>query len=387
MKITSVETLCGTRLHERADQWITDRYRSIKADIAVVVIRTDSGYQGIGEACAYGNPLKIADWVSWYAPALIGREIDDGIVHPHPTGTAFSKPWPAAHDYAVAGIDTAIWDLRAQRAGLPLSKMLNPAAADRVAVYASGGVRFDWRSDPSSLIDDVVAYVDAGYQAVKIRLGTHWAWDAVTPDRFLRLFDQLRAEVGDGVGVAVDGNCRLTREEASAVAHGLDERGALWFEEPLDNTDVEGYAQLNRSVDLKISGGESLTTQEQFRPWLESGALSIVQPDAGVCGISELMRIGALAEREGAELIPHSWHNGVMAMANAHAVAALPNAPMLEECMVQGPLKWGVVAGGTKVSDGTIDLGLEAGLGIDLIADLETRFPYIEGHYSVEVFR
>jgi L-alanine-DL-glutamate epimerase-like enolase superfamily enzyme len=387
MRITSIETLCATRLHERADHWVTDRYRSIKADIAVVSIRTDTGHRGIGEACSYGNPLKIADWVQWYSAALVGTEVDDVRAHPHPTGTAFSKISPSAHDYAVAGIDTALWDLRAQQAGLPLSKLLNPAADDLVMVYASGGVRFDWRSNPFSLIDDVAGYVHAGYRTVKIRLGTHWGWDAVTPERFLDLFDALRAEVGDAVGIAVDGNCRLTREEARILARGLDDRGALWFEEPLDNTDLEGYAELNRSVGLKISGGESFTTQEQFRPWLESGALSIVQPDAGVCGVTELMKIGALAQREGAELIPHSWHNGVMAMANAHAVAALPNAPLLEECMVQGPLKWGVVEGGTRVSDGEIRLGDRVGLGIDIIPDLESQYPYVEGHYSVEVLR
>lgn len=387
MNIVSIRTVMATRLHERGDQWLTDRYRSIKADLAAVVIETDGGVTGIGEACAYGNPVQIADWVQWYAPTLIGRELDDFSVVPQPNGSALNHATRTAHDFAVAGIDCALWDARAKQAGLPVSVLLNPLADQTVRVYASGGVRYDWHDRPERLIDDVVSYVAQGYRTVKVRLGTSWVWDAVTPERFLSLFDQVRREVGDSVQLAVDANSRLNREEARALAFGLQDRGAAWLEEPLAKDDLEGYAALNAQVELLISGGESFTSTEQFRPWLEAGAFDIVQPDAGVCGISEVMRIGALAQRHDAQLIPHSWHNGLMLMANSHAVAALPNAPMVEECMVQGPLRWGTVIGGTRVHDGMVELASTPGLGVEIIDDLEERYPYVEGHYSVELRR
>ncbi|WP_435748340.1 mandelate racemase/muconate lactonizing enzyme family protein [Microbacterium sp. PMB16] len=387
MKITQAKTLVGTRLHQREDQWITDRYRSVKADIAVVVIETDEGLTGIGEACAYGNPLQIADWVDWYAPSLVGADVDDLGVVPAPTGSAIVHAVGSAHDFAVAGIDCALWDLRGKRAGLPVSRLIDASAAASVDVYASGGVRYDWRGDPRTLIAEVRDHAAAGYSAVKIRLGTYWGWDAVTPERFLRLLDEVRREVGPGLGIAVDGNSRLSRADALTVARGLEERGALWFEEPIAKDDLDGYVELNRSVGLRITGGESFTTLEQFRPWIERGAFDVVQPDAGVCGITELLKIGRFAERAGLELIPHSWHNGLMALANAHAVAALPNASMLEECMVQGPLKWDSLVAGSPVVAGAIGLGDAPGFGVEVIDDLETRFPYIEGHYAVEVYR
>ena len=106
-----------------------------------------------------------------------------------------------------------------------------------------------------------------------------------------------------------------------------------------------------------------------------------------MCGLTEVVRIGQLAQRHGVRLAPHSWHNGLMAMANAHAVAALPNANLLEECMVQGPLKWGVLRGGNPVVDGVLKLPDVPGLGVELIDDLESAYPYVEVHYSVEVFR
>lgn len=387
MKITRLETVTATRLHTRDDQWVTDRYRSIKADIAVVYIYTDGGVTGIGEACAYGNPLQIADWVQWYAPSIIGADLDDLSVLPRPTGTALVHAVGSAHDFAVAGIDCALWDARAKSRNLPVSKLINPIADAGVDIYASGGVRYDWRNEPTTLVDDVRRYVESGYSTVKVRLGTHWGWDDVTPSRFLSLLDLVRTEVGDNFDLAVDGNSRLTREQALEVGRGLQERNALFFEEPIDKADLDGYVQLAKELDIRISGGESFTTREQFRPWIEQGAFDIVQPDAGVCGISELLAIGTIAERHGLELIPHSWHNGLMAMANAHAVAALPNASMVEDCMVQGPLKWGVVKGGSRVANGRIELGSEPGFGVEVIDDLAERFPYIEGHYSVEVFR
>jgi L-alanine-DL-glutamate epimerase-like enolase superfamily enzyme len=385
--VTSIRVLCATRLHSREEQWITDIYRSVKADLAVVVIETDSGIVGVGEACSYGNPLQIADWVEWYAPSLIGTDVNDFSVVPQPNGTSLDHAVSSAHDFAVAGIDCALWDARAKAAAMPVSQLLNPEADKAVKVYASGGVRYDWRADPLTLVADVVSYIEQGYDTVKFRIGTAWRWDSVTPQKFLRLFDEVRREVGDSVGLAVDANSRLTREEAALVAYGLQDRGALWLEEPLAKGDLEGYVELNSKLEMPISGGESFTTTEQFRPWLERGAFDIVQPDAGVCGISEVMRIGALAARTGVELIPHSWHNGLMLMANASCVAALPNSPMVEECMVQGPLRWGSVVGGTRVANGSVGVDRGFGFGVEVIEDLEERFPYIEGHYSVEVFR
>ena len=386
--ITDIRTLCGTRLHAREDQWLTDRYRSVKADVAIVVVETDEGVTGIGEACSYGNPRQIAEWVRWYRSSLVGADLDDFSVVPRPTGTALEHAVGSAHDFAVAGIDCALWDARGRAAAKPVARLLNPSAAtDEVEVYASGGVRYDWHEDPRTLVGDVLGYVDAGYRTVKFRLGTAWHWDQVTPARFLALYDEVRDAVGTRADLAVDANSRLTRAEARELAEGLAERGALWLEEPLAKDDLRGYAELTRSVDLKISGGESLTTIEQFRPWIESGCFDIVQPDAGVCGLSEVMRIGRIAADAGLSLIPHSWHNGPMLMANAHAVAALPNAPMVEECMVQGPLRWGIVPGGSPVKDGTVSVLRSPGLGVDLIEDLEEQYPYVEGHYSVEVHR
>jgi L-alanine-DL-glutamate epimerase-like enolase superfamily enzyme len=185
----------------------------------------------------------------------------------------------------------------------------------------------------------------------------------------------------------LDGNCRLTEEQALAVARELDRLGFTWFEEPCPGNDIDAYSRLCAEVSMPITGGESLTTLEQFRPYFEKQAYDIVQPDAGLCGIAETMRIADMANRYGVDVCPHSWHNGVMAMANAHVVAALAKPRVLEICQHQGPLQWGVVNDAPEIADGYLVLPRRSGLGVDLDPDAEARFPAIEGHYAIQVER
>lgn len=381
MKITHLETLCLSRLHEPERQWITARYRTIKADCAIVVIHTDEGLTGIGEASAYGWPLLIQEWVDWLAPSLVGRDPRDPAIVPHPNG--LSRPY----DAAVGGIDCALWDLRGQIEGKRVSELLADQPLERVRLYASSGCRYDWRHNPEQLIEEALGYIDQGFTAMKFRIGTEWRWDGVTVDRFLGLVRELAQAVNGRMELMLDGNCRLTEEQALPIAQELDRLGFTWFEEPIPREEIDGYARLCAAVDMPITGGETFTTLEQFRPYLERRAYDIVQPDAGLCGLTECMRIAEAAQRYGVELCPHSWHNGLMAMAHAHLLVALPNPRMLELCMIQGPLQWAILAEPPRLEQGHLWLPERPGLGVELAENLTQRFPYIEGHYAITVER
>lgn len=380
MKITKIETLCVSRMHEPNRQWLTARYRTVKADGAVVVVHTDEGLQGIGEACAYGVPTLIKEWIGWLAPDIIGKDPEE-LLAPQPNGHR------RAYDCAAAGLDCALWDLKGKAAGKKVSELLAARPLDRIQLYASGGCGYDWRERPEQLIEEVSGYADSGFGACKIRMGTEWSWDGVTPGRFLGLMRELSEEVSGRIQVMLDGNQRLTEEQALAVAKGVDALGFGWFEEPVPQADVDAYARLNAAVEMPITGGEQFTVLEQFRPRLDRSAYAIVQPDAGCCGITEGMRIGAAAHRYGVRLCPHNWHNGLMTMANAHLVAALPDPHLLEVCMHQGPLQWGMLAQPPDIRDGILHLPDRPGLGVDLADNLEDRFPYIEGSYNITMER
>jgi L-alanine-DL-glutamate epimerase-like enolase superfamily enzyme len=380
MKITALETLKLSRMHEPERQWITSQYRTVKADCAVVLIHTDEGLTGIGEACAYGNPSLIEEWVNWLSPTLVGKNANDPAIVPHPNYRS------ASYDCAVAGIDCAWWDLRGKIEGKRVSELLSDKPIEKVRLYASSGCRYDWRKNPHQLIEEALAYIDQGYTAMKFRIGTHWAWDGVTVDRFLGLVRELAQEVNGRMELMLDGNQRLTESEALQIAVELDRLGFIWFEEPIPQTDIDGYVRLNAAVDMPITGGEQFTTLEQFRPYIERRAYGIVQPDMGWCGITEGMRIAEMAHRYGIDCCPHSWHNGLMCMENGHFIAALPNPRVLELCMIQGPLQWEMLQQ-MPIANGYLELPDRPGLGVDLAKDIAARFPYVEGGYAVQVQR
>jgi len=380
MKITDVRALSLSRPHEPERQWRTASVYVPKADCSILIIDTDEGLQGISEPCAYGVPPEIAARVEGLKPDLLGRDPTEPDLVPSNTGER-------SVDIAHAGLDCALWDLQGKMKDKPVSRLL--AGSDRqplkrVRLYASAGVSYDWDDHPESVIDEVVGYAEAGYTAYKMRIGTEWTWSGITADRFLELARKVHDAVGDRMDLALDGNCRLAEADSLIIARALDEMGWAWFEEPIPR-DPDGYARLNAAVSMPISGGESFTSWAQFAPYLEKEAYAIVQPDAGVCGITRCLECGRRAHRFGVPLIPHNWHNGLMTMANAHLVAALPDPRLVELNMVQGPLQWEILREKPLIEDGHLELPDRPGLGVDLADDLEERFPYIEGPWSVRI--
>ena len=382
MKITNVETICLSRIHEIENQWKTFNVKTLKADVAIVVVSTDSDLVGIGEACAYGNPTFIKIWIDKFAPEIIGKDPREIEFLPHPVGFTHehfnykNNSFLRGHDSAVGGLDCAIWDLKAKINKTSVSKLISPKSKDSMKVYASSGVRYDWREDPNQLIEETKSYIDLGFSATKVRIGTKWTWDNVTTDKFIGLMKDLSSEVGKKMNLMVDGNCNLNIEQASKIAKELEKLDFLWFEEPINKDDIEGYIKLNASVEMPISGGEQLTTLAQFVPYIDKKAYDIIQPDVGEAGITECLRISKYAENNGIKVIPHSWHNGLMVVSSAHFASSLLNPQFVEMCMVQGPLQWDILKE-YPIKSGSISIE-GPGLGVNLADILTEKFPYIE---------
>lgn len=381
MKIETVELVALSQLHTRETTWFTDNFRVLKADATIVRVRTDEGVEGIGEGSPHGQAALMARWLAYVAPAVIGRDpLDEGLAF-FPNGVSDD------YDCAVAGLDMALWDLRGKLVGRKLAELISGDARTSVELYASGGCRYDWRDRPESVIEEVLGYQASGYRACKIRMGTRWGFDGVTPERFLGLMRDLRSAVGEGLVLMVDAGCRLSRDEARIVARGLDELGFFWLEEPLERGDVEGYAELNRDVGMHITGGEAFTTLQQLEPFLRSGGLGIVQPDTGSTGVTQFLRIARIAEEAGVLVCPHCWHNGVMVAANAHLLAALATPMYLELGMHHGPIQWGIVSEPPEVRDGVLTLPRRPGVGVGFDNEAAGRFSPVEGWHAVPVYR
>jgi galactonate dehydratase len=131
-----------------------------------------------------------------------------------------------------------------------------------------------------------------------------------------------------------------------------------------------------------VSGGESRPNRFDFKDWIERGAYDIVQPDCNVTGITEAWNIARVAHLWKKYCCPHDWHGGLTIMANAALVAAIPNHLVLEHNVTFSYLREGVFKEPLLAKNGYIDLPNKPGFGVEVIPDIEKKFPYLPGSFD-----
>ena len=148
-----------------------------------------------------------------------------------------------------------------------------------------------------------------------------------------------------------------------------------WFEEPLPPDNLADYVALRRAAPLPIAGGEVLTRRQSFQPWLQAGALDIVQPDSTkVGGLSEARRIGWMAAENGVRMIPHGWNTAVGLAADLQLASAFPNIDLVEY-LTGSPFIDDLVEGGWRLeTDGTLAIPSGPGLGININTEAVARY-------------
>lgn len=262
-------------------------------------IGTESGLTGIG----FGYS-KRAGGPGQYAHAKeIGAELlgED----PNDIGKIWQKlAWAGASvgrsglaTQAIAAIDVALWDLKAKRAGLPLAKLLG-AHRDSVRCYnTSGGFL---HTPVEQVLDNATVSLGNGIGGIKIKVGH--------PDAAVDLarVTAVREHVGDGVPLMVDANQQWDRATAQRLGRALEPFDLVWIEEPLDAYDHEGHAALAAALDTPIATGEMLTSVAEHAELIRAGACDIIQPDAPrIGGVTQFLRLAALAEHHRLQLAPH----------------------------------------------------------------------------------
>jgi L-alanine-DL-glutamate epimerase-like enolase superfamily enzyme len=228
-------------------------------------------------------------------------------------------------------VDIALWDLIGKATGQPLYKLWG-GRNDTVVPYAS----MVQLSKPEAAAVLAAELLEEGWRAVKLRLHHE------TLAHDVRTAEAVRAEVGDRMEIMADANqaqspgtwqpgVQWDLARAVQTARELERLRFAWLEEPLPRYAFELLCELNRIVDLPIAGGENNSGLHEFRWMLERGVYDILQPDAVVAGgITELRRIGALAETFRKRVVPHHGGGGIGTVAHLHVVASWPHAPYLE---------------------------------------------------------
>jgi D-galactarolactone cycloisomerase len=278
-----------------------------------------------------------------------------------------------------ASVDIALWDLIGKASGQPLYKLWG-GGKERVLVYAST-IQLSTAEKAASLAAE---FAEEGWKAIKLRL--HHA----TLGEDIRTVEAVRAEVGDRMEIMADANqaqspgtwqpgIRWDLRRAVETAHELQRLRCCWLEEPLPRYDFDLLGELNRLVDLPIAGGENNRGLHEFRWMLERGVYDILQPDTLVSGgITEVRKIGALAEAAGKRIVPHHGGGGIGTIAHLHLVASWPHAPYLE-LLHEPPIgsyehRFGILRDPPTVdATGHMSLPHGPGLGVEIDPDLVER--------------
>ncbi|MGV2985425.1 L-talarate/galactarate dehydratase [Microbacterium sp. AGC85] len=282
-------------------------------------IMTEHGFAGHGFSYSKraGGPAQYA-----HAREVAGAAIGED---PNDIAKLYTKlMWAGASvgrsgvaTQALAAIDIALYDLKAKRAELPLSKLLG-SHRDAVRTYDTSGGFLNASID--EVRERASQSIAEGIGGIKIKVGLP---DAAEDLRRVRA---VREHIGDHVPLMVDANQQWDRAGALRMGRRLEEFDLVWIEEPLDAYDAVGHADLVRALDTPIATGEMLASVDEHERLIAARSCDILQPDAPrIGGITPFLRLMTLADHAGLDLAPH------FAMEiHLHLAACYPREPWVE---------------------------------------------------------
>lgn len=349
----------------------------------LVLLETDTGLVGIGEAGVAGGPAISTSTVveQELAPLIVGEDPFE-----------VERLWrlmavrTRQHGrrgllmHAIAGIDLALWDLIGKAVGQPLYRVLG-AFRDRVPAYASGGFFHEGKST-ADLADECRAYREQGYKAVKIKVGRNRGLNpfspmeltagndlcVTTPAEDLARVRVVREAIGPEMGLMVDVNCGWTAETAIRMARAMEPLDVFWLEEPVATDDVDGSAALAAATSVPIAGYETESGLAGFRTLIDRRAVDVVQVDLSWSGgITEGRRIAAYAYAHHLPFAPHVFTSAVNLAASLHLAASIPNGTFFELDQNPNGLRERLIERPFAIDgDGCLALPDRPGLGITL---------------------
>ena len=322
---------------------------------------TDEGVTGVGE-CS-GWPRVVERAVEDLATLLVGED-------PRDIERLWQKMFGAIMGHgmtgvvgagAMSGIDMALWDIKGKVLGTPVWNLLGGKMRDRIRVYGHANTP-----------EVALRLKERGITAVKT--------GGVA--RIVEKVDAIRRAVGDAIDIMVDlhGPPWMTTKDAIVTGRALEPYDLLFFEDPVAPENAEAYARIQDQVAIPLAAGERFATIWGLRPLIEKELVDVVQPDTGRSGgISQLMKIAAMAEAHHITVAPHSGSLGPIAeFAALHVLAAIPNTLILERLEDDWPGRYEVTDPVPRTVAGYLPVPDRPGLGVDIVEAAVAKYPSVK---------
>ncbi|MCS7047054.1 MAG: mandelate racemase/muconate lactonizing enzyme family protein [Gemmataceae bacterium] len=339
----------------------------------IIEVYTDEGLSGVGSA--FTSKALVEGAVKLLAPLLLGERADEPArVSEKLRQSLFWLGRGGAVEHAISGIDIALWDLFGKVCNQPVSRLLGGNYRSKIKPY--GSILFD---EPAQLREKLMGAVLRGFKAIKLGWRPFGRRDAKTDEL---LIQTARDAVGPNIELMVDAGGSEQfwphgYKWALQTAKMLANYDVVWFEEALPPDDLEGFIALRRQAPLPIATGEVLTRRQSFRPYIERGAVDIIQPDCTKCGgITEALRIAWMAYENNVLYVPHGWNTAIGLAADLHLTAAVPVAryveyltptPYIDELILDPP---------RPDADGFLHVPTGPGLGIQLNPEALAKYGF-----------
>lgn len=369
VKITRIETIAVRTPMREPLVWPGGTRHS--ASGLLVQIHTDEGLVGVGEAPGPTLPTIRTIIDAELSQFLIGQDPSriEWLVH---RMEEFSRNWSRIANYAIAGIEIALHDLKGKALGVPVAELLGGFC--RTSVPVIGYLFID---EPEANARKAAAFVDAGYSELKLKVGRDFGQDHDT-------IAAIRDAVGGDVKIRIDANMIWSVPAAISWIRGLEKFDLQYVEQPVPDFDLAGMATVRRAVGVPIAADEGCTDVRSALELIKAEACDVfvVYPsEAG--GLSRARQIAALADAAGKWCAIGSWAElGPATMANAQLVASSTSFvfasdthyPLQELDVLTEPL---------ELAGGTIEVTDAPGLGVELDPDAVDRLANIQVRESV----
>ena len=375
MKINNIEAFWLRCPIPKEKQHFSDYGLLTNFDMTLVVVTTDTGLQGFGEAkAAVGSSGSCASIVSCIEnelkPQLIGKDarnisriwehIYNGTRDHYSLSRGRKFPILGRRGLtisAMSGIDTALWDIKGKALGAPVVELLGGSCRDKMPAYASGG----W-AKVDAIGEQLLGYTSKGFSGVKMRVGI---MDQTVAESIKRV-KAAREALPDHIKLMTDAHGTFSVPEAKQFTKGVEDCNLYWFEEPISPDNKIGTAEVRANTFIPIAAGESEYTAFDVRDLIAERALDVLQPDCAIIGgITEAMRVSQLAHTYQLELAPHCWGSAFSFMAGLSVAFASPSANVIEFSLGGNPMMYDLVEENITVDkEGMLIAPDKPGLGL-----------------------